>query len=281
MMQPVPSLDVPTPIAHTALIVAAKRAIEQQRADRLFDDPFAEKLAASEIPVLLERWQAKGDLEGLKRIRTRYVAIRTRVFDDFILACHESATQIVILGAGLDARAFRLPFIANTRLYEIDCAAVLNYKAMVLASDVPRCQRIAIASDLSQDWKTALLQQGFLPSQPTTWLLEGVLMYLTDDLAHQVVHTLSELSAPQSYLAADLVSVRSLQTGTETTGRVRRHWQFGTDDPAAFFTAYGWNPTIQQPGDAGLDFGRYRQPPPPLEVPGLRRVFLVTAQYNP
>lgn len=278
-MQPVSSLDALTPIAHTALIVAAKRAIEQQRPDRLFDDPFAERLAASEIPVLLERWQARGELEHLKQIRTRYVAVRTRVFDDFILSCNIQASQIVILGAGLDARAFRLPFTPNTRLYEIDCSAVLNYKATMLASAAPQCQRIAITADLDQDWKTSLLQQGFLPSQPTIWLLEGVFMYLTEAVAHQVLSTLSELSTSGSYLAADLVSVRSIQTGTETTGRVRQHWQFGTDDPAAFLIRYGWQPTIRQPGDTGIDFGRYRQQQPPLEIPGLRRVFLVTAQY--
>jgi methyltransferase (TIGR00027 family) len=135
-------------ISHTALIVAAKRAIENQRSDRLFDDPFAARLAADEIPVLLERWQKlSNNLAQIKAKRTRFIAVRTRFYDDFLMSAQFSAPQVVILGAGMDARAFRLPWLPDVRVYEVDRPEVLQYKDVILQDIPTKCIRTVIKAD--------------------------------------------------------------------------------------------------------------------------------------
>lgn len=265
-------------VSYTSHIVAAKRAIEQERPDRLFDDPFAALLAATEIPVLLERWQRTGkDMNYLKAVRTRFVAVRTRIFDDFVLAANRKASQVVILGAGLDARAYRLVWTSNTHLYEVDRPEVLQHKESVLRGVSAQCQRQSIAADLSEDWNITLLKQGYCPNQPSIWLLEGVLMYLSEVEVHRLLQIISALTASGSYLAADLVSVKSIEIGLKNEGRVRQHWRFGTDCPEALLSAYGWNATVLQPGDEGANFGRYNELMPPRSIPNQRRVFFATA----
>lgn len=266
-------------MARTALIVAAKRALETERSDRLFDDPYAARLAAEEIPILLQRWEkAGGDLARTRTVRTRFVAVRTRFFDDFLREKMPFARQVVILGAGLDARAFRLPWTAETQVYEVDRPAVMEYKRAILADLLPGCQRHEIAADLNQDWVAPLLQQGYQREVPTIWLLEGVLMYLTAAAVDRLLQTISDLSRAGSWLGLDCVSVRSVESGVQSQGRVRRHWRFGTDEPEQLLAKYGWTATGVQPGDAGANFGRYSQPLPPRSIPGLRRVFFMTAE---
>ena len=58
-----------------------------------------------------------------------YLAIRTRYFDDILLAAvRGGSTQVVILAAGMDARAFRLDLPEGTVVYEVERAEVLTYK---------------------------------------------------------------------------------------------------------------------------------------------------------
>lgn len=273
------------PISHTALIVAAKRAIENQRSDRLFDDPFAAKLAADEIPVLLERWQKVGDnLTQIKAKRTRFIAVRTRFYDDFLMSVQLLAPQIVILGAGMDARAFRLPWCKEARVYEVDRPEVLDYKDSIL-KDVPaKCIRTVIKADLTDNWVENLLSQGFSVTNPSIWLLEGVLMYLPEIGVLKLLQTISDLSVDGSFLGADFVSVKSVEIGEKARksdrGRVLRHWQFGSDRPEDLLQNYNWNATVVQPGEIGANFGRYSESLPSRDISGTRQVFLVTAKKN-
>ncbi|MBE9229940.1 SAM-dependent methyltransferase [Phormidium sp. LEGE 05292] len=272
-------------ISHTALIVAAKRAIENQRSDRLFEDPFAALLAADEIPILLERWQKVGDnLAQITAKRTRFIAVRTRFYDDFLMSAQLGVSQVVILGAGMDARAFRLPWHNGTRVYEIDRPEVLQYKDSIL-QDVPaKCFRTVIKADLTDNWVDTLLSQGFCVTHPSIWLLEGVLMYLPQIAVFKLLQKISELSVDGSFLGADFVSVKSVEVGEKARqsdrGRVLRHWQFGCDRPEDLLLNYGWDATVIQPGENGANFGRYSEHQPSRDIPGTRQVFLVTAKKN-
>jgi len=101
-------------------------------------------------------------------MRDAYVAIRTRFFDDALLtASNDGIRQVVILGAGLDARAFRMPWHADTRAFELDMAEVFEFKERVLAAQgtTPRCERIVVPVELRDDWTTALRSSGFRADQ--------------------------------------------------------------------------------------------------------------------
>jgi methyltransferase (TIGR00027 family) len=154
------SWDITTNLGATALSVAAQRAAETAQADPLIRDEFAALLVgAVDEPGC--QTMAGGDLSWLgpeNDIRRRtaragreYVATRTIFFDDFCAAATESdMQQVVILAAGLDARAYRLPCLSGVLVYEIDQPAVHDFKATVLKSQgaTPSAELRSVPSDL-------------------------------------------------------------------------------------------------------------------------------------
>ncbi|MDX2217301.1 MAG: SAM-dependent methyltransferase [Oculatellaceae cyanobacterium bins.114] len=266
-------------VSYTALIMAAKRAIESTQPDRLFDDPFAAQLAGDEVNILIQQWASMGkELEHAKKAYTHFVAIRTRFFDDFVMAAAAEVQQLVILGAGMDTRAFRLPWAAEMQIYEVDRPEIMAYKESIL-KDVPLlCQRQSIALDLTDGWVDELRRRGYQGDRPSIWLLEGLLMYLPEAVVHDLLQTVTTLSPPGSRLGADLISLRSLENALRSQGRVRRHWQFATDEPEHLLARHGWTATVVEPGDPAANFGRCPKPPFPRHIPGKRRSFLATAQ---
>jgi methyltransferase (TIGR00027 family) len=208
--------DITESVGATALGVAAGRAAENAREDRLFDDPYAqlfldaagegmwtifsrgtlpEALAAVD-PQLPARMQAMGN----------YTASRTVFFDEFFLqAADAGVRQAVILAAGLDARAWRLPWPQGTTVYELDQPKVLEFKLATLraAGAQPRATQVNVAIDLRQDWPEALRQAGFDASMPTAWSAEGLLPYLPAEAQDLLFERVQELSAPGSRIAVE------------------------------------------------------------------------------
>ena len=91
-------------------------------------------------------------------------------FDDFFIAAGSAGIrQAVILAAGLDARAWRLPWVADTVVYEIDQPKVLEFKSETLRAHGAKtvARDVAVAVDLRQDWPAALRAAGFDASEPT------------------------------------------------------------------------------------------------------------------
>lgn len=188
----------------TAVGVAWARAVESRRPDRLFDDPLAARVAQRGQQGLEESFGVReGGLaqtspvdEHVARAFLDYAAVRTRYFDDCLLeACADGCRQVVILAAGMDARAFRLPWPAGIRIYELDRRDVLAVKEEVIAAEgvSPRCQRHGVATDLAADWAAdwaaELRAAGFSGGQQTAWLAEGLLNYLTPEDNDALVDT--------------------------------------------------------------------------------------------
>jgi methyltransferase (TIGR00027 family) len=94
----------------TAIGMAAARAVEGDRSDRLFDDPFAwDFVSEAGSQRLLPERPGEGSLDTWDAM-VGYFALRTRFFDDFAVgACTSGCKQVVVLGAGLETRAYRLP----------------------------------------------------------------------------------------------------------------------------------------------------------------------------
>lgn len=264
-------LNSSDPISYTARIVAAKRAIEQFHSSPLFQDPHAAALAGDEVNALLSRWQAVAvaqavPLEQVIAKRTRYVVIRTRFMDDLLNAALPQAEykQVVILGAGLDTRAYRLAWSPNTTVYEVDCPEVLHYKARVLQNISPTCIYQPVPGDLATPdtkWVTDILRAGYQTTVPTIWLMEGVVMYLQEEEAHLLLQTISDLSLTGSILGMDGVTVGSILAGRRARkadrGRVVRHWQFGHDNPKQLLMKYGWTATVSEPQEIEAGHSRY------------------------
>src|ERR671939_219736 len=138
-------------VAKTSLLTAALRAVETDRSEnegRLFTDPFAEVLAGSEGFSILEQVRAEvGDQPS--------IVLRTRYFDDRIIeGLAQGIRQLVILAAGMDARAYRLSFPDSTRVFELDRPEVLSYKQEKLGNTLPHCIRHAVGVDLREEWQS-------------------------------------------------------------------------------------------------------------------------------
>ncbi len=249
-------------VGSTALLVAAMRAAETDRADRLFSDPFARALADEEGAAMLARAHAR----GLHKVPL--VEVRTRYLDDRLLeASRAGVRQIVLLAAGMDARAYRLDWPTTpgpTRLYEIDREPVLAWKSARLQTSLPRCVRVALPADVGGDWPTALVGSGFRREEPTAWVIEGLLVYLEEADVRALLTRVSELSAPGSHLFFD-VPGRALFDSTTSAPAVAAMaargspWRFGTDEPAELVSALGWTATVTLPADYAAPFERWPQ----------------------
>ena len=199
------AFDVPDGVGRTAIGMARVRAEESARPDRLFDDPYARAFVAA-APGALPGGAAAGSGDPMAGV-VHSAVVRTRFFDDFLLdACGRGDRQVVLPAAGLDTRAFRLPWPAGVALFEIDQPAVLTFKEQVLAATdaVPRCHRVPVAADLRDDWPARLVTAGFRPAAPTAWLLEGLLIYLTADETTTLLRAVTELSAASSRLSCEV-----------------------------------------------------------------------------
>lgn len=239
----------------TAFGPVSARAVESRRPDRLFDDPLAERFAALAAPASNS---APPPADSARSFSTfsEYVAVRTRAYDDWVLASAVAGVrQIVLPAAGFDTRAFRLAWPDGTRLFEIDTPDVLALKESVLAeaAAVPRCERIVVPADLREgEWGDALLAAGMRLHEPTAWLAEGIFIYLGRGETERLLARISELSAPGSRVACERTGQgglpqQALKQALDALGpqAARRMWEMRNAGPplelAEWLGTHGWD----------------------------------------
>ena len=225
-------------ISDTARWVALYRAMETERSDAHFRDPFARRLAGERGAAIARSMPA---------FRSGYwpMVVRTCMFDELILrAMQEGFDTVLNLAAGLDARPFRLPLPPATRWLDVDLSDILDYKRDVLAGERPVCDYRSEAVDLRDAAaRRALFERVGRESRRTLVLSEGLLIYLSDA---EVASLATDLHTPRSFRwwVIDIASPRLLQM-------LRRRWskslaqgqatlQFGPAEGPRFFEPYGW-----------------------------------------
>jgi methyltransferase (TIGR00027 family) len=187
----------------TATIVACARALAGV-------DPVAVRL----LPPLLSRvlsvaagarspWLRRGlDLASLGLVG--HLSRRTSAIDRVVVrAMGSEISQLVVLGAGLDARAWRMVELASAVVFEVDHPSTQAFKA-------PRARRLELAArdvrfvgvDFERDSLSARLTEAdFDAGRPSMWIWEGVTPYLTANAIEASLDVIAELSAPRSVLA--------------------------------------------------------------------------------
>ena len=156
--------------------------------------------------VLLQRARRVAAARGKRRERmiSHLDGILLRVaFIDHLLAQNPCA-QVVILGAGLDTRAWRLPALRDVQLFEVDHPDTQAYKrARAAKLGAPHVQPRYVAVDLTRGGLAqALRAAGHDAHSPTVWIWEGVIMYLDDAALRGTLEVIRSLSAPNSTLIA-------------------------------------------------------------------------------
>ncbi|KAM9976932.1 hypothetical protein ACTFIR_010781 [Dictyostelium discoideum] len=136
-------------------------------------------------------------------------------------------TQVVFCGSGLDSRSLRLPIDKHVSVFEIDLPHVINYKKKVLEKattiikPTSQCRINYIGGDIVKEgdrWIGSLLDCGFNPAMHTLWVLEGVLMYLTEEEIGTLLGSIGMLSAPNSKLLIHTVSPQNSKNNNNNNG---------------------------------------------------------------
>ncbi|MFG1934326.1 class I SAM-dependent methyltransferase [Mycobacterium sp. NPDC048908] len=202
--------DITTSVGSTALFVAAARALEAQKPNPAAVDTYAEvfcRAAGGEWAEVLDGDASEHPLRTeFGEHFVNFQGVRTRYFDTYFTAAAEAGVrQIVLLAAGLDSRGYRLPWPDGTVVFELDQPQVLEFKRRALSAHgaTPTAERREVAVDLRNDWPKALCESGFVPSKPSAWIAEGLLIYLPASAQHRLFSGIDSLAAPGSHLAVE------------------------------------------------------------------------------
>ncbi|GLW75206.1 S-adenosyl-L-methionine-dependent methyltransferase [Kitasatospora phosalacinea] len=197
--------------SRTAVLVCQGRAAADGRAAvGRFADPVAVRLLRDEERAVVEQVRAGTPPQGWRE-RTGYEGVRacaeiavprTVAIDEALRS--QASGQLVVLGAGLDTRAWRLADLAHTDVWEVDHPASQQDKRARLAAagaePVARSVRFTAVDFAVDDLAAALAAAGHDPAAPTTWLWEGVVPYLTRAQVRATLAALAGRTAPGSAL---------------------------------------------------------------------------------
>jgi len=303
------SWEITESVGATALGVAAARAAETDSDNPLIDDPFARVFleaagdgmwnwfSAPELPR--EIVEEAPDLPLRMQAMVDYMAARTAFFDSFFLdATNSGVRQVVILAAGLDSRAWRLPWPDGTTVYELDQPKVLEFKLSTLRErgDQPTANLVDVPVDLRHDWPEALRQAGFDTRAPSVWSAEGLLPFLPAAAQEQLFERVQALSVAGSRIAVEAPGPGFMDEDAHARQReqmqriralaaklgeqrdipdVQQLWYFEErEDVGDWLHRHGWEVSVVSAEEL---MARYDRRPPDIEDAAPRSLF-VSAQ---
>ncbi len=225
-------------LSDTARLTAVYRACETERADPLFQDPLAHRLAGTLGREFADEMSAA----------TRYswvIVVRTLLFDRLILAQIDRGVDTVInLAAGFDTRPYRLPLPASLRWVEVDLPEILAEKTALLDGERPACELSHVALDLSDRAARRPVLEGLCgQARAALVITEGLLIYLAPADVATLSADIAALPSVGQWMI-DLQSPNLLRLAQRAVGRRFEDGAaplaFAPADGAAFFQAQGW-----------------------------------------
>jgi methyltransferase (TIGR00027 family) len=188
-------------------MVCAARAAAHGRTDvAAFADPTALALLPDDARLRVERLRSGEPPRNVRErignavleTRSKMMAVRTVAIDGAIRAA--SSSQVVVLGAGLDGRAWRMSELANVTVFEVDHPDSQRQKRARIASlkQAARDVRFVPVDFTCDRLDDALASTGHDPARQTTWVWEGVVMYLDRADIEATLRVVEARSAPGS-----------------------------------------------------------------------------------
>jgi methyltransferase (TIGR00027 family) len=254
--------------SRTSIVVAALRAFGAREPDAIVRNPdyLAERmLMPSDLQVISEHPIAGAlgeDYTKARQIRevagmSNLMVVRTRYIDERLQrAIENGVSQIAILGAGFDTRAYRFAEqLRGKRVFEVDYRSTQELKKRrlveVFGSLPPHVRFIEI--DFKKDsLREVLSSGGYQPGEKTFFIWEGVSMYLSEGAVRETLRTISNHSTPGSSLVMDFAERAGIQllkkfpqlSQHKYTTRWGEPWIFGVPDmrEREFFRDCGLEP---------------------------------------
>ncbi|KAF5182038.1 Leucine carboxyl methyltransferase [Thalictrum thalictroides] len=250
----------------SACQTAAGRALWKH----MIHDPVADILAGENYLRNLHEKMKKDKLNNAREISGVILAVRTLWFDSKIESALHSfnsgENQVVLLGAGMDARAYRLSCLKESNVFEVDFPKLLQMKATLLQAATGfnnenekltlKAKSITrVAADITDDWLEKLQKSGFIPGRKTVWVLEGILYYLSHMDAMQVLKTIAaDCALTHTVLLADFMNKSSTTLSPST-------FHFYSDWPDHLLPTLGFSDVeLSQIGDPDAHFGLMNDP---------------------
>lgn len=224
-------------VSDTARWVAIYRAIESERADAIFHDPYARRLGGGRGEAIVE------SIPGGKA-NSWPMVVRTAVMDEIVLRCvQQGAATVLNLAAGLDARPYRLALPPSLRWLHVDLPEMLDFFRGEMANETPRCKLEFISADLRDAGARREIFAHAAEHGPVLVITEGLLIYLEAAQVAELARDLHEFANARWWLT-DLASPMLLKF-------LARRWlpklaganapfRFGPAEGTAFFEPFGW-----------------------------------------
>ncbi len=235
-VQPAPPLI--SHVSDTARWVAYYRAMETERPDAIFRDPYAERLAGERGKAIAHTMP-----QGLSMAWP--MIVRTAVMDEIILRLVKDGVSCVLnLAAGLDARPWRLELPAGLKWIDVDHPEMIAYKTSELAGERLRCDYEAVPLDLAdQPARQELFRRIGASPRIVLVITEGLLVYLRPDAVATLARDLHDQQGFHWWLM-DLGSPQLLKMLEKTWGKTVKAgnapFLFAPAENTAFFAPHGW-----------------------------------------
>jgi methyltransferase (TIGR00027 family) len=224
-------------VSDTALWVAIYRAMESERSDAIFRDPYARRLGGPRGEAIV-RSMPGGEHSAWPMI------VRTAVMDEIVMRCVRAGAKTVLnLAAGLDARAFRLDLPAGLRWIHADMPPMVEYFRERMAGETPRCELEYAALDLRDEGLRRALFESAAARGPVLAITEGLLIYLPEPAVVPLTRELHDLARARWWLT-DLASPKLLRMLAKrwAPGGLQDNapFVFGPAEGSAWFQPHGW-----------------------------------------
>jgi methyltransferase (TIGR00027 family) len=268
--------------SRTSILVAAVRAFGSREPDENVRNPdsLADILIGpSELALISDHPVSTGLMQDYKEASQNPAIVlfaslmlwRTRFIDEALeRAVKNGATQVVILGAGFDTRAYRFgELLKHSKVIEVDAAPTQAYKKRrvhEVLRDLPTNLTYCAIDFAKGDLMDGLRRAGFERDEKTFYIWEGVCMYLPESSVRQTLQTIASHSTPGSTLVLDFANTLGIELGKfmpNGAGGIPTPWAepwiFGVPgaNGAEFFRKLGFDPGAPVPAYSPEMIRRY------------------------
>jgi methyltransferase (TIGR00027 family) len=224
-------------VSDTARWVAIDRAVESERPDALFHDPFARRLAG-------EHGEQIANAKPFGHNSSWPIVTRTYLIDEMIRTqIRQGADMVINLAAGLDSRPYRMDLPGSLRWYEVDLPEILAHKEEILRGEKPVCSLERIRLDLSNaSARRELFERLGRQARKALVITEGLLIYLNADEVALLAQDLAAVPSFHSWIL-DMVSpalLRRLKKRFASNLSQAELFKFAPEEGPGFFAKFGW-----------------------------------------